>query len=198
MSDPSGSRTFIRVFLFTFLGLMLLTGIILLFTWLFLRPSLPYVTVTTLSLSNFNTSNQGITGTWRLGFTLHNGNKKTTITYNKFRTTLSYHSKFIAKIALDQFKQRERSKLTLSAATLSANNAYFEPRAVTDLNGDRSKGSVQFDIQTSVDTEFRAGLWKFRKPTSLQIFCKNIPIGISSNATSGELVGGPKGCQVKD
>lgn len=198
MSDSSGSRTFIRVFLFTFLGLMLLTGIILLFTWLFLRPTMIQVTVTTLSLSNFNTTNQGITGTWRLAFTLHNGNKKTTITYNKFRTSLFYHSKFIAKIALDQFKQRERTKLTPSPTTLSANNAYFEPRAVTDLNGDRSKGSVEFDIQSFVDTEFRAGLWKFRKPTSLEIFCKNIPVGISSNATSGELVGGAKGCHVKE
>ncbi|RHN75491.1 hypothetical protein MtrunA17_Chr2g0321821 [Medicago truncatula] len=66
------SRSFFRAFFATMICLAVIFGVILVITWLVLRPSLPTFTLTTLSLSSFNTSSQSLTGTWRLTFNVRN------------------------------------------------------------------------------------------------------------------------------
>ncbi|XP_045807233.1 NDR1/HIN1-like protein 10 [Trifolium pratense] len=193
---PYASRSFFRAFFATMICLAVIFGVILIITWLVLRPSLPHFTLTTLSLSNFSASNsnQSLTGTWRLSFNVRNSNKKMSVTYNSLHASIFYHSKFIAESSLAPFKQETKSETTLNA-TFSAANSYLEQRAVNELNFDRAIGSVPFDVQVVAPTSFRSGSWRFRTRL-LKILCRKIVIGISSIATSGELIGGAKECQV--
>ncbi|XP_050883418.1 uncharacterized protein At1g08160 [Lathyrus oleraceus] len=191
---PYASRSFFRAFFATMICLAVIFGVILVITWLVLRPSLPHFTLTTLSLSNFSASNQSLSGTWRLAFNVRNGNRKMSVTYNALRSSIFYHSNYIAESELAPFKQDTKSETALNV-TFAAANAYFESGAVRDLNGDRTRGSVPFDVQILASTSFRSGSWRFRTRI-LKIICRKIMVGISSNSTSGELVGSPGECQV--
>jgi hypothetical protein len=80
-------------------------------------------------------------------------------------------------------------------ATVSTVNAYPESRVVNAINGDRSKGSVPFDVQIVAESSFRSSSWRFRTRI-LKALCRKIDVGISSNSTTGELIGGNRECQV--
>ncbi|KEH38989.1 uncharacterized protein At1g08160 [Medicago truncatula] len=188
------SRSFFRAFFATMICLAVIFGVILVITWLVLRPSLPTFTLTTLSLSSFNTSSQSLTGTWRLTFNVRNGNNKLSVNYNALRSSIFYHSNYIAESNLAPFKMDTKSEANLNA-TFSAVNAYLDSRVVDALNGDRSKGSVPFDVQIVAESSFRSGSWRFRTRI-LKVLCRKIDLGISSNSTSGELIGGYRDCQV--
>ncbi|RDX90758.1 hypothetical protein CR513_27357, partial [Mucuna pruriens] len=189
------SRSFFRAFLATMICLAVVFGVILIITWLVLRPSLPHFTVHTLSLSNLSTSAQSLSATWHLSFLVRNGNKKMSVTYNALRSSVFYHKNYIAESQLAPFKQDTRSQTTLNA-TLTASGAYLEPRVIDDLNDERTRGSVLFDVQVVASSSFRSGSWRFRTRL-LKVLCLKVPVGVSSNATSGELVGGDRECQTE-
>lgn len=196
---PYASRSFFRAFFATMICLAVIFGVILVITWLVLRPSLPHFTLTTLSLTNLNSTSppsnsQSLSATWHLSFLVRNGNRKMTVTYNALRSSIFYHSNYLAESQLAPFKQDTKSEATLNA-TLSAANAYVEPRALTDLNADRARGSVPFDVQVLASASFRSGSWRFRTRV-LKVLCRKVSVGISSNSSSGQLVGGPRECQV--
>ncbi|XP_027343762.1 NDR1/HIN1-like protein 12 [Abrus precatorius] len=188
------SRSFFRAFFATMICLAVIFGVILIITWLVLRPSLPHFTIHTLSLTNLSTTAQSISATWHISFLVRNGNKKMTITYNALRSSVFYRTNYIAESQLAPLKQDTKSETTLNA-TLSAASAYLEPRVVDALNGERSRGSVLFDVQIVAPTSFRSGSWRFRTRV-LKVLCRKVPVGVSSNVTSGELVGGDRECQV--
>ncbi|XP_004487460.1 uncharacterized protein At1g08160-like [Cicer arietinum] len=191
---PYASRSFFRAFFATMICLVVIFGVILVITWLVLRPSLPHFTLTTLSLSNFSASNQSLTGTWHLSFNVRNANKKMSVTYNVLRSSIFYHSNYIAESPLAPFKQDTKSETTLNA-TFSAANAYLESRAVNDLNADKSSGSVPFDVQILASASFRSGSWRFRTRI-LKILCRKVLVAISSKSSSGNLFDGSRECQV--
>ncbi|KAK7272250.1 hypothetical protein RJT34_28730 [Clitoria ternatea] len=191
---PHGSRSFFRAFFATMICLAVVFGVILIITWLVLRPSLPHFTIHTLSVANLSTTSQSISATWHLSFLVRNGNKKMTVTYNALRSSLFFRTNYIAESQLAPFKQETKSETTLNA-TLSAASAYLDSRVVDELNAEKSHGSVLFDVQVLASTSFRSGSWRFRTRV-LKILCRKVPIGVSANSTSGDLVGGDRECQV--
>ncbi|XP_052109284.1 uncharacterized protein At1g08160-like [Arachis duranensis] len=190
----SPSRSFFRAFIATMICLAVVFGVVLIITWLVLRPSLPHFTITTFSVQNFSTTAQTVSATWHLTFLLRNNNHKMSVTYNVLRPSLFYHSNYLADSQLPPFKQDTRSENTLNA-TLVAVDAYLEPRAVTDLNAEKSSGSVTFDVQLLASASFRSGSWRFR-PRVLKVLCRKVPVGLTSKSSSGQLVGGSRECQV--
>nr|XP_025614263.1 uncharacterized protein At1g08160 isoform X1 [Arachis hypogaea] len=192
----SPSRSFFRAFIATMICLAVVFGVVLIITWLVLRPSLPHFTITTFSVQNFSTTAQTVSATWHLTFLLRNNNHKMSVTYNVLRPSLFYHSNYLADSQLPPFKQDTRSENTLNA-TLVAVDAYLEPRAVIDLNAEKSSGSVTFDVQLLASASFRSGSWRFR-PRVLKVLCRKVPVGLTSKSSSGQLVGGSRECQGSD
>lgn len=188
------SRSFFRAFFATMICLAVIFGVILIVTWLVLRPSLPHFTVTTLSLTNLSTTAQSLSATWHLAFAVRNGNKKMTVTYNALRSSIFYRTNYIAESTLPPFKQDTKSQTTLNA-TLIASGTYLDPRVVSDLNDERTRGTVLFDVQVLASTSFRSGSWRFRTRV-LKVLCRKVPVGVRQNSTSGELTGGDRECQV--
>lgn len=189
-----GSRSFFRAFFATMICLAVVFGVILIVTWLVLRPSLPHFTLHALSVSNLSTTAQSLSATWHVSFLVRNGNGKMTVTYNALRSSLFYRTNYIAESQLPPFKQDTKSQTTLNA-TLSAAATYLEPRVIDDLNDEKAKGQVLFDVQILASTSFRSGSWRFRTRV-LKVLCRKMPVGFSSKAASGDLVGGDKECQV--
>ncbi|KAF7805745.1 NDR1/HIN1-like protein 10 [Senna tora] len=198
--NPNSSRTrftrsFVRTFFATIICLFVIFGTIVFITWLVLRPTLPRVRLESLSLSNLSANGQSLSGTWQAGFLVRNENKKMSITYQVIRSSIFYKSTYLSEAQLPPFKQETKNETALNA-TFSAVNTYVEKRIVDDMNGDKARGSIPFDVQVLASTSFRSGAWRLRTRV-LKVLCRNALIGISSNGgTSGRLSGGAKDCQV--
>lgn len=197
--NPSfSSRSFFRAFIATMVCLVVVFGVILIITWLVLRPTLPSFQLTSLNVTNFSsttTPTQSLTATWHLSFISRNRNKKMTVTYNALRSSIFYRDYFLADSQLAPFKQDTKSETALNA-TLSVAGTYVEPRVLARIDGERrGSGSVTFDVQIVASTSFRSGSWRFRTRL-LKVLCRKVSVGISTNATSGSLVGGTRECQV--
>ncbi|XP_047163935.1 NDR1/HIN1-like protein 10 [Vigna umbellata] len=188
------SRSFFRAFFATMICLAVIFGVILIVTWLVLRPSLPHFTLHTVSLTNLSTTSQSLSATWHLAFLVRNGNKKMTITYNALRSFVFYRATDVANSQLAPFKQDTKSETTLNA-TLVAASSYLGPSLINNLNAERADNSVLFDVQIVASTSFRSGSWRFRT-RFLKVLCQKVPVSVSSNSSAGELVGGDRECQV--
>ncbi|KAK7371205.1 hypothetical protein VNO78_36773 [Psophocarpus tetragonolobus] len=188
------SRSFFRAFFAAMICLTVLFGVILIVTWLVLRPSLPHFTVHSLSLSNLSTTAQSISATWQLSFLVRNGNKKMTITYNALRSSVFYRSNYIAESQLPPFRQDTKSDTTLNL-TLTASSAYLPPSLIDALNSEKTAPSIPFDVQILASTSFRSAAWRFRTRL-LKVLCRKLPFAISSNTNSTILPAADRQCQV--
>lgn len=92
------------------------------------------------------------------------------------------------------FKQDTKTETPLNA-TFSAVNTPVEKKTVDDMNGDKAGGSISFNVEVLASTVFRSGAWRLRARV-LKVSCRHVPVGISSNSTSGKLTGGARDCQV--
>ncbi|KAG4972157.1 hypothetical protein AAZX31_13G295100 [Glycine max] len=188
------SRSFFRAFFATMICLAVVFGVVLIITWLVLRPSLPHFTLHSLSVSNLSSTSQSLSATWHLSFLVRNGNKKMTVSYNALRSSIFYRQNYISESQLAPFRQDTRSQTTLNA-TLTAAGTYLEPKLIDNLNAERNASSVLFDVQVVAATSFRSGSWRFRTRV-LKVLCRKVPVGVSSKSSSGDLVGGDRECQV--
>ena len=195
---PASSRPFMRRFLSAMIASFVVMGVVILVLWLVLRPRLPDFRVESLSLSKFSTasnSSSSITGTWNVRFAVYNPNKKMSISYDVVDSGLFYRSQIISQTRLPPFKQGKRNQTVLDAA-FSAADAYLERRFVNDINGDRARGSVSFNVKVEARVQFRAGGWRVRSRW-LRVLCQSLAVGLSSNSSgSGNLMGAPRDCRV--
>lgn len=79
-------------------------------------------------------------------------------------------------------------------AKLTADSAFIGRDLVGDIAGDRSRGTVKFNVQVLAIVRFKAGGWRARR-RFLRVFCDDLPVGIKANGT-GTLSGGPRRCAV--
>ncbi|KAE9600733.1 putative immunoglobulin-like protein [Lupinus albus] len=194
---PFATRSFFRAFIGTMICLIIIFSIILLITFLVLRPSFPSFQLTSISISDFNTSSQLLSATWHISFLTFNRNKKISVTYNALRSAIFYRSYFLTDSQLPPFKAETMSENTINA-TLALSQTYVEPFVIRGLNTDiNQRGSITFDVQLISATSFHSGSWRFRS-LLLKVLCEDVSISISSNATSANanFIHGPPKCQV--
>ena len=104
-----------------------------------------------------------------------------------------FYKNLIALNELQPFDQGTKSQSGLDAQ-LAALSAYIGDDLVRDLNGDRSKGTIEFDVRVLAFVRFKAGRWRARR-RFLRVFCDDLPVAMKSNG-DGTLSGGPRRCAV--
>ncbi|KAK9280030.1 hypothetical protein L1049_013715 [Liquidambar formosana] len=186
--------TFLRRFIAIMIGLFIITGTIVFIVWLVLRPRIPQVTVDSVSVTNFTTSSSQVTGNWDVRFSVRNPNKKMSIYYDSIVSSLFYEAAFLSRTTLPPFDQDTRN-LTTVRAEFAAAGVYVDGRLVNEINSERARGAVGFDVTVQARVRFSAGAWKARR-RFLRVLCEDVAVGLSSNGASGTLVGGPKECRV--
>ncbi|XP_028808312.1 uncharacterized protein LOC114762881 [Neltuma alba] len=187
------TRSFVRSFIATLVCLFVIFGAIVFIVWLVLRPTLPDFRLDSFSLTNFSATSQSVNGTWKAGFLVRNNNKKMTITYQVIEARIVYDTLFLREQLLP-FKQDTKTETPLNA-TFSAVNTPVKKEVVDDMNANKAGGSIPFNVEVLASTVFRSGAWRLRARL-LKVSCRRVPIGISSNSTSGKLSGGARECQV--
>ncbi|KAL4282480.1 hypothetical protein GQ457_16G008020 [Hibiscus cannabinus] len=147
-------QTFFRTFFIVMAILLLIFGIILLIFWLVLRPHLPDFSVQSLSLSNFNASNQRVSATWNAQFGVSNPNKKLSITYGDVLSSVFHGDYYLAETRIGPFSQGTGDVRTLDAS-YSVVDSFVDGRVVDAMNGERSRGQVRFNFKLVADVAFR-------------------------------------------
>jgi hypothetical protein len=66
---------------------------------------------------------------------------------------------------------------------------------VNQINGDKGRGSVSFNLKIVADAVYRVGGFRARRRL-LRVFCDDLAVGISGNGGSGNLTGGARRCKV--
>ncbi|CAN6560143.1 unnamed protein product [Malus baccata var. baccata] len=188
--------TFIRRFVGAMVALFVIVGCIMLVIWLVLRPKLPDFRVDSLSLTNFNvsSSSQSLTGTWSVGFSVYNPNKKLSIRYEEVESSIFYGKGLISDARSQPFAQGTKDRNFINA-TFSAANSFVDGPVVRGIETDRGRGTVNFNIKVWARVEFRNGGWRLRRRL-LRVFCRDVAVSVSSNSGSGKLAGGSRDCQV--
>ncbi|XP_039014199.1 NDR1/HIN1-like protein 26 [Hibiscus syriacus] len=183
-------QTFFRRFFIALAFLLFIFGIILLIFWLVLRPHLPDFSVQSLSLSNFNASNQRVSATWSAQFRASNPNKKLSITYGDVISSIFHGDYYLAETRIGPFSQGTRDVRTLDAS-YSVVDSFVDGRVVDAMNGERSRDRVSFNVKVVADVAFQYGGWRGRRRL-LRFWCDDVTL----TGSSGKMTGGPKRCTV--
>ncbi|KAK7832938.1 uncharacterized protein At1g08160 [Quercus suber] len=193
----SSSRAFVRTFLIAMIVVFISMGVIIFVLWLVLRPRLPEFRVDSLSLTNFSTSDTSVSGNWNARFSAYNPNKKLSIYYDAVDSMIFCRTEFVAETRIPPFKQSKRNQ-TFVDASFAAKDAYVDRRALGDINADRTRGTLSFNVKLLARAEFKTGGWRARNKI-VRVLCQSLLVSISSSNTSasgsGKLVA-PKDCQV--
>ncbi|MFQ6638334.1 hypothetical protein Gotur_016554 [Gossypium turneri] len=188
---PQNQRpTFFRLFIIAMAILLFIFGITLLIFWLVLRPHLPDFSIQSLSLSNFNASNQRVTATWNAQFQVSNPNKKLSITYADVVSSVFHKDYFLTETRIVPFSQGTGDVRTLDAS-FSLADSFVEGKVVDAMNGERTRGEVKFNVGMVADVAFRYSGWRGRRRV-LRVWCGDVTLAVSS----GRMTGGPKSCLV--
>lgn len=180
--------TFLRRVLAIFIACFVIAGTVIFIVWLILRPRLPEVRVDSFSVSNFNLSDNFLSGNWDLQFTAWNPNKKMTIYYDDIQASIYYDSKPLAETSVAPFFQGTRNE-TASKATFAATRTF-----VDGIN--KNTPNIEFDVIMLARVRFKAGSWRARS-RFLRVYCGDLKVGLAQNKSSGNLVGGPRQCIVR-
>ena len=156
-------------------------------------PTPPDFQVDSLSLTNFSANSQSVTGKWSVEFLVRNNDQMLSVNYDLVTLYIFYKGSYLSETNLAPFEQGKKSETTFNA-TLSAIDTYAEPEKLGNLNAERSHGSILFDLVldiTSFWSSYRGSVrWPFR------VSCLHIPVGILSNSSEGELLGGSRLCRL--
>ncbi|PWA69616.1 Late embryogenesis abundant protein, LEA-14 [Artemisia annua] len=142
--------------------------------WLILRPQVPQFRVQSFTLSNFNESNNLVTGNWDASLDVRNPNDKIVLYYDHLEAAVFYKGESIAVTTVAPFMQGKKNETSVKAS-FAALNAYVN-------NGNGIKGSggsvVEFNLRMVARVRFKAGAWWARRRI-LRIYCPdlNLPVG---------------------
>ncbi|KAJ0259042.1 F126 [Hirschfeldia incana] len=173
--------------------ILLVLGLILVLYFGLVRPQLPYAYVNSLSLSNFNVSNNHLTGNWDLQVRFQNPNSKMSLYYNTVFCTLYYNRVSLSETRLQPFDQGKKDETTINA-TLSVSGTYVESRLADSIRKERAaNGSVEFDLRLTSSVTFRYGVYRRRRYVT--VYCYDVLVGVPANSSSGKMVGSAMRCK---
>ncbi|KAF8111150.1 hypothetical protein N665_0076s0145 [Sinapis alba] len=181
-----------RVFL-ALMVFILIFGLILFIFLIVVRPQLPDVYISSLSLSDFNVSNNHLTGNWDLGLRFQNPNSKMSLYYDSVSCAVYYGSDSLSETRLQPFDQGTKDQTPINA-TLSVTGTYVERRVVDSIGKERAaKGSVEFHLKMISSVTFRYGVYRRRRYVA--VYCDDVAVGVAGDSSSGKMVGSEKRCR---
>jgi hypothetical protein len=192
---PNQRATLLRRLIAALIIVTVIFFTILFIVWLVIRPHLPEFRVTSLSVSSFNasSSSSSVSGNWNARFQVYNPNKLK-ISYGDIQSSIYYKSEFLSQTRIPPFKQAKKNVTDINAE-YGAMGSYIAGRAVNQINGDKGRGSVSFNLKIVADAVYRVGGFRARRRL-LRVFCDDLAVGFSGNGGSGNLTGGARRCKV--
>lgn len=146
--------------------LILIIGIAALVIWLVLRPSRPKVFVETVSVSEFDVTNNGLNSSIALEMSIRNGNKKIGIYYDVLQLSAYYGgSEMIGHTWVEGFYQGHKNTTALRPVLTSNPYLYLPSTVSKNLSSEKSKGVVEVEVRMRSRIRIKVGKIKSRRFT---------------------------------
>ncbi|KAJ4845345.1 hypothetical protein Tsubulata_046036 [Turnera subulata] len=127
--------------------------------------------VSNLTVSN---SSLGVSGTWSARFVVCNPNKKLRLKYYDVISMVYYRSELLAQTWIPPFKQEIKNVTSLTAEYSTA-DSYISGRAAGNINADKGRGSVVFDLKVMADAGFYSGGFRIRRRVG-RVLCLDVGV----------------------
>ncbi|KAK4482718.1 hypothetical protein RD792_009903 [Penstemon davidsonii] len=145
------------------LGLILLILLIILITWLILRPTKPHFTLQDVTVYAFNLSSPNLlTTTLQITLTTHNPNGKVGIYYDKLHVYASYHSQQITLPTLLPDTYQQQKDDTVWSPFVYGIAVPIPPYVAVNMNQDQSVGTVVVNVRVDGRVRWRVGTFVSR------------------------------------
>ncbi|KAE8733043.1 Detected protein of unknown function [Hibiscus syriacus] len=158
--------TFFRRLFVAFAVLLIIFGTILLIFWLRLN------------------------GTWNARFQVSNPSKKLSIYYGDIVSSVLHKDDFLTETRIEPFVQGTREVNTVEAS-YSVVDSFVEGKVVDEMNVERTRGEIRFNIKVLADVAFRYGGWRGRRRL-LRVWCDDLAF----SGSPGKMTGSSKKCSV--
>ncbi|VVB01121.1 unnamed protein product [Arabis nemorensis] len=183
----------IRRLFIVFMAFLIILGLILFIFFLVVRPQFPLVYINSLSVSNFNASNNQVSGKWDLSLLIRNPNSKMSLHYDTVLCSVYYRRESLSDTRLQPFDQGKKDETPFNA-TLSVSGTYVDGKLADSIAKERaSKGTVEFDLRMVSFVTFRYGA--FRRRRYLTIYCDGVAVAVPVTGSSGKMLGLSKKCK---
>ncbi|ONI00964.1 hypothetical protein PRUPE_6G114100 [Prunus persica] len=166
---PKSRSNPIRLIAIVLLACIVLLGIVVLITWLILKPKRLVYTIEDGSIQNFNLTNDHLSADFDFVLRAYNPNKRVSLYYDSIQATVNYNDQTLAFSGVDPFYQRHRN-VTRFNIKFTAHSTALPSSVSNDLQLEKRSGRIQFDVWLKARIRFKVGAWKSRHRT-LRVSC---------------------------
>ncbi|XP_050212850.1 uncharacterized protein At1g08160 [Mercurialis annua] len=176
---PAAHSKLLRVIALVILTLIVILGLVVLITWLIIRPKQIEYSIENGSVSNFNLKNNHLNASFDIFIRAHNPNRRISIYYDVIDVSLSYDDQTLAFNTLEPFHQPRRN-VTRLEAKLEARDAALAKSLSNDMRVEKKSGQLQLDLRIKARIRFKVGIMKF-KHKHLSVICPAVVVHFSSS-----------------
>ncbi|GAB2274690.1 hypothetical protein Dimus_009460 [Dionaea muscipula] len=177
-SPPPNESIRLRPILIALLSLITVVGLIILITWLALRPKKLVHSIEEAFISGFNLTNDHLDSTFNLAISVANINARVSVYHDTMEVGVSYGGQTVAYQQLEPFFQHHKNVTRLNAKPTSKHVA-LPKNTASDLSHNHEAGEVSVDVRIKSRIRFKVGVIKSRHHT-LTANCSGVLINFFS------------------
>ncbi|KAL9688220.1 hypothetical protein QQ045_032639 [Rhodiola kirilowii] len=149
----------LRLIIYVILALIVVVGLIILITWLVIRPRGLVYSVEYGSISGFNISRDHLDANFDFVLKGRNPNHRVTVIYESIEVRVMYEDQTMAFGSLEPFHQGHKNVTRLEAKLL-ARSVPLIGSISRQLRRDKNSGDIEFGIYMTARIRFKVGSWK--------------------------------------
>ncbi|CAI9781474.1 unnamed protein product [Fraxinus pennsylvanica] len=160
-SPPRNSRL-VRCIAMVLIAWIILNSLIVLVTWLSVRPKKLKYSIEDGSVSGYNLSNDHLNATFHLLLLANNPNKRISVYYDNIEVSLLYEDQTLSVNNVNPFYQ-PRKNVTRLNVNLEAKDVTLHGAVATDLKMERGSGNVDLNVKLRAKIRLKVGILKIHR-----------------------------------
>ncbi|KAL2503127.1 hydroxyproline-rich glycoprotein family protein [Forsythia ovata] len=195
-TEPKESNTFGRVVLCLMVGLIFGASLLSLLLWVLFGSDVPIFEIQTFSIPSFNFTGSTLKASWEAGLNVINPNHKLDISFEQTESSLVYNNYIIDTSLVDSFQVERDEETTMDTGFFvpAFDDEYYNTTGspwVKDMQEERRKGSLAFELRIITTATFMAGdFW--RRQTALKVVCIDLKVDFPATTGGGTWNGDKK------
>ncbi|KAJ1376686.1 hypothetical protein SESBI_49668 [Sesbania bispinosa] len=187
-----GGRAFIRGFVMCSCLLFTTFFLVTIVMALVLHPQLPIYKVSSLSVTNFNTT-PVLSGDWNISIAIENPNDRLKGQFSDWEVDLTCGNGVVAVSYVPEFEleKKEVKQLEMKTSSNGANGMSFQKWDIDAMEKRRQFGAVMFIVRVSSMVTFKTSTMTTRS-TMIVAICDDLKVVFQNNTGTGTLDNGGK------
>ncbi|KAF9599026.1 hypothetical protein IFM89_033371 [Coptis chinensis] len=173
-ANRQGNQGLLRCIAVAIIAILVLVGLVVLITWLVIRPKKLVYTLESGRVSGFGLHRDQLNGTFDFTLKAYNPNRRVGLYYDSIQVTVSYDYETIAFQTLKPFFQPRHNVTHFEVKTVAQSVALL-PSVAKDLRLEKSSGEIELKIRLKARIRFKVGIWK-SSHYNLKVVCSQVEV----------------------